>query len=235
MKIIKSLFQRKISKKEVEVIERNLINELSIFDQNFEKFYNYNLSQVSNIYFSFKPKGISIMREFKNQEKYNSLRQKNNEIQNIEGVKFFNKKTQKFEDVKISFSSYLLKFIEYPNPERFHDILDINKIQIENFIMKSIKLQNPDKEIVEKILAKASKMDLNKLDLESCFEIEFNDKYYYTIIDFETGEYVAVDKTKNVYYLNHNSLEKIRKINDNVFNFLENFNGKKEELLKSLE
>lgn len=235
MKNFKSLFQSKISVKEIEILEKKLIHKLSCFDQNFEIFYNYKKSKLSNIFFSFKPKGISIMREYENEEAYKLLKQKNNEIQNIKGVKIFNKKSKQFENVNLSFSNYLLKFIQNDSPENFHKIFDINKIQIEEYSIEKIKIQNPEKEIVLKILTPISNEELNKLDLENCIEIEFESNLYYTIIDFENGDYIAINYAKNVYYLNHNLTQFFLKIDDDASNFIASYNGNKKTLSKILE
>ena len=101
--------------------------------------------------------------------------------------------------------------------------------------VEKIPIQNPDYEMARKILKITDSEYLEKLDLEGCFEIEFKDKFYYTILDFEDGNYIAVDKKGYIYFLNHNADIRIRKINNNIIEFMSLFNGNKAELLNKLE
>jgi len=71
---------------------------------------------------------------------------------------------------------------------------------------------------------------IKRLDLESCFEIEFFNNKYYTILDFENGNYIAVNIKGQIFYLNHDSDIKINKTFENISEFLENYNVDKIEL-----
>jgi len=77
--------------------------------------------------------------------------------------------------------------------------------------------------------------DMAKLDLENCFEIEFENHKLYTIIDFEDGNYVAINKKSQLYFLNHDSEIRIKKIGENIDAFLNDFNGDKVMLQREIE
>ncbi|MCC2591756.1 hypothetical protein [Chryseobacterium sp. MFBS3-17] len=232
---MKTLFQKKISIRQVKEIEKHLIENLNKFDENFAFVYSKKISEITNIYFTINPKGISLMREIKDKNGYTQIRKSFNEILNINGIKFFNNKTKSFENIPCSFANYNLNFIGTENPEKFHKVYDINKIQIEKLDIKSIAIQNPDKVIVEKILQSFDMKDKRKLELEFCFEIEFENDKYYTVLNFENGNYIAIDRKANVYYLNHDSEIRIRKISEDISEFISHFDGNKLELEKTLE
>jgi len=232
---MKALFLNKISVKQIKEIEKNLIEKLNQFDENFELVYAKKISEITNIYFPVNPKGISIMREIKDQKAYIQIQRSFNQILNINGIKFFNKKTKLFENIPCSFSNYQLEFIKCENPEKIHKTFDINKIQIEKLDISKIEIVNPDKKIVEKILKNIDEKEKANLDLEYCFEIEFENKKYYTILDFENGNYIAIDSKTKIYFLNHDAEIRIRKINENISEFIAQFNGNKLELEKKLE
>jgi|GEM_PF-2986523 len=226
---IKTLFQSEISINQIKKIEKNLIGKLSEYDENFGIINEKRISEISNIYFSFNPKGISLMRELKNQNSYNQLQKFSRQIFNINGIEFYNIKSKLFQNIPCSFSHYQLKFIEFESPEKFYKTFDINNIRLCNLSIEKVNIVNPDKEIVEKIL-NINDNQIKILDLESCFEIEFLNNKYYTIVDFENGNYIAVNTKGQIFYLNHVSDIKINKIFENISEFLENYDVSKIEL-----
>ena len=232
---MKALFKIKISVKDIKQIEKNLAEKLDLYDKNYGFILTKNISKITNVYFTFEPKGLSFMREIIDVKEYQKLKQKNRELQKIKGIKFYNKKEKQFESIIVTFSNYQLKFIYSENPERFHKTYDINKITMDNLNVEKTPLKNPDYETAKKILKITGIENFEKLDLEDCFEIEFKDNFYYTILDFEDGNYIAVDKKGFIYFLNHDANIRIRKINENIFDFLSEYNGNKLELSNKLE
>ena len=232
---MKALFQNKISLKQVKEIEKEIVKRLKNYDDSFEIIYQKDISKITNIYFSFKPKGISLIREIKKEKEYLELKKTFNQILNINGIEFYNKKTKTFENIPCSFSNYQLNFIEFENPEKFHKIFDIDKIIVRNLKIQKTPIVNPDKQIVEKILNIQNEKEMEKLNLEYCFEIEFENDKFYTILDFEDGNYIATDKKGKIYFINHNIDIKIKKIHDNLDQFLSEYDGNKFEFENKLE
>ena len=122
--------------------------------------------------------------------------------------------------------------IEVSNPKRFHRIYDLSKIKVEAIEIKHIKLVNPEKAIVLKLIGKTEQEKLDQLDLENTFEIELNGKSFFTILDMEDGNYIAIDKTRKVYRLNHDHAQAAKIISESISEFLKTYNGQKEELEK---
>jgi hypothetical protein len=84
--------------------------------------------------------------------------------------------------------------------------------------------------IVSKILSSLNKQQLELLDIENTFEIEIDEKFYYTIIDMENGNYIAVDKKGKIFRLNHEANEAAKEIFKNAYDFLNIYNGVKSDL-----
>ena len=91
-------------------------------------------------------------------------------------------------------------------------------------------MENPDQKTAEKILKSLTNEQIELLELEYTFEIELDEKLFYTILDMEDGNYVAVDKKGKVYRLNHDHTEKVKLIADKPTDFFKIYNGEKSEL-----
>lgn len=68
------------------------------------------------------------------------------------------------------------------------------------------------------------------LDLEDAFKIEIDEKFYYPILDLESGNYIAVNKKGKVYRLNHDHSEIVKEIFKNPQDFLNSYKGVKSDL-----
>jgi hypothetical protein len=91
-------------------------------------------------------------------------------------------------------------------------------------------MENPDQKTAEKILKSLTKEQIELLELDYTFEIEFDEKLFYTILDMEDGNYIAVDKKGKVYRLNHDHKEMVKLIADKPTEFFKIYNGEKSEL-----
>ena len=91
-------------------------------------------------------------------------------------------------------------------------------------------MENPDQKIAEKALKSLTKEQIGLLELEYTFEIELDEKLFYTILDMEDGNYIAVDKKGKIYRLNHDHEERVKLIANKPVDFFEIYNGKKSEL-----
>ena len=229
---MKSLFQNKISVNKIKEFEKLVVEKLKFFNPNFEDYFLNKFTEIDKIYFA--KNGISISRIILDNQKYQQIKKENNFILNFYGIKFLNKKTKNYDQIPLSFSNYQLNFIEVQNAATFHKNYDFESIKIDNIDCKKVALSNPDKIIAEKIL-NLTEEEKSKLDLDSCFEIEFENNFYYTVLDFEDGNYLAVDKNSNVYLLNHNADQQIKKVDNDAKSFFVNYDGNRSKLLNQLE
>lgn len=145
-------------------------------------------------------------------------------------MSILNRKTNNYQPIKLHFQSDGLTKIEVENPKYFHTIFDLNQIQKGVIELEHLKMENQEKKSIEKILKSLTPDQIDLLELDYTFEIEFDKKLYYTILDMEDGNYIAVDKQGKIFRLNHNNKEMIKLIAEKPTDFFNIFNGQKSEL-----
>lgn len=221
-----SIFNFKPTKIQIEIFERNVAEILKIDFPEIKEALELSTKTYS-VQFSKKPSGICLSRA-NNQEILQA--QKSNF--DLYGLKVFNKKRKAYEDITLFFSDNLLTLIEIENPVRFHKTYDYNKLHIGELKIKPISFENPDITITRDILKNVSKDKLKRLDIVDAIEIQCNENVYYTILDMENGNYIAVDKNEKVYRLDHEHIEKVKKISNNIDDFFDLYNGSKSKLIE---
>ena len=227
-----SIFNRNIKKKHIEQFEQKIAGLLIDKFPQFQQVID--LSKIYGISFTQVPKGIYISRGY-SPDAYNEIQRNHRTHFNLNGIYVYNLKKQMFIPLKLNYSFDSLTSIEIDDPERFHKNFDLEKLQVTNIDIEELTIENPDKEIVEKICKGLTKDQIRTLELEDTFEIEFDDKLYYTILDMEDGNYIAVDKSGIVYRLNHDHEERIRKIANKLADLFKYYHGDKTELEQIIE
>lgn len=222
-----NIFNRKTKKKHVEQF-RLRVTELLATELPQIKTAN-GLSKVYGISFMSEPKGIYISCGY-NPKEFEIINRNHKTCFNLTGISVFNKRENLFEPINLYYQLDGLTRIEIDNPEYFHKTYDLNQIQKGKIELEHLKMENPDQKVAEKILNSLSKEQLDLLELDFTFEIEFDKKLFYTILDMEDGNYVAVDKKGKVYRLNHDHDEMAKLIADKPTDFFKIFNGQKSEL-----
>lgn len=223
-----NIFNRNTTKKHIKQFEIKIAGLLSDEFPQFKKVIG--LSEIHGIHFMEKPQRITLTGTY-SQKSYEEINRNHNTSFKLNGISVLERKTKKHIPIKLTYFQDSLSTIEVSNPKQFHRTYDLNNIKVGTIEIEPIKIQNPDKETVLKILKKDLEK-LNLLDIENTFEIEIGEKLYYTILDGEDGNYIAVDKQGKVYRLNHDHKERVKIISQNVSEFLEIYNGQKEELEK---
>lgn len=222
-----SIFNRKTNKKHVEQFCLKIAELLEPEIPQIKTAIG--LSKIYGINFIHEPEGIYISRGY-NPTDFEIINRNHKTCFNLTGVSVLNKKTNLFEPVKLYFQSDGLTRIEINNPEYFHKTFDLNQIEKGEIEIEHLELENPDQKTAVKILKSLSKEQIELLELDYTFEIEFDEKLFYTILDMEDGNYVAVDKTGKVYRLNHDHAEKVKLIADKPIDFFKIYKGQKSEL-----
>lgn len=221
-----SVFNFKPTKSQIEIFERNVAEILKIDLPEIKETLELS-SKMYSVHFSKKPSGICLSRAY-NQE-YLRMQKSNFDLY---GIKIFNKKRKEYEDITLFYSNNLLSLIEIEDPEKFHKTYDYTQLQIGEIKIKTISFENLDIKIARNILKNVSKDKLKQLDIEDAIEIVYNDNLYYTILDMENGNYIAVDKNEKVYRLNHEHTEKVKKISNNIDEFFDLYKGSKLNLIE---
>ena len=80
------------------------------------------------------------------------------------------------------------------------------------------------------LVSHLSKKQQSKLEMEDSFEIELEGKKYFTILDMEDGNYIAIDEEKKVYRLHHDSYEQSKMLAPTIKDFLDTYDGDKSTL-----
>ncbi|MCJ8288418.1 MAG: hypothetical protein HRT58_00185 [Crocinitomicaceae bacterium] len=192
------------------------------------------ISKLDGISFTHVPMGIYISRGYKS-EAYNEIQKNHRTHFNLFGLSAYHINKQSYIPLKLNYCFGSLTRIEVDEPEKFHKNFDLDNLQINEMKIEALPNENPNKKTVEKILKALTKEQKDSLELEDTFEIELDEKLYYTILDMENGNYVAVDKLGNVYRLNHDHKERIRKIASKPTEFFKLYKGDKNELEQLME
>lgn len=187
------------------------------------------ISNLSTIHFTVKPQGIYLSRSY-SPKVFEEIKRNHNTSFNLNGILVFEKKSKKYIPLKLYYFHNSLTSINVNDPKKFHRNFDLNNIKVEEIEIKHLKLQNPDKEIVLKILNKIDQEKLNLLDIENTFEIEIDEKLFYPILDLEDGNYIAIDMQEKIYLLNHDHKERVKKIAENPIEFFKVYSGQKSNL-----
>jgi hypothetical protein len=224
-----SIFSRKTKKRHIERFGLKIAELLESEMPQIKTVIG--LSKIYGISFMQEPKGIYISIGY-NPKEFEIINRNHKTCFNLYGISLFNKRKNLFEPVKLYYQSDGLTRIEIDNPEYFHKTFDLSQIQKGEIELEHLNMENPDHKIAERILQSLSKEQLDLLDLDFTFEIEFDEKLFYTILDMEDGNYVAIDKKGKVYRLNHDHEEMVKLITDNPTDFFKIYTGKKNEIEK---
>lgn len=223
------IFNQKTKQKNIEQFELKIAELLESELPQLKS--SIGMSKLYGINFTEKPKGIFITRGY-NPKQFEQINRNHKTNFNLTGISVWNRKTEKYEPVKLNYHYDSLTKIEIENPEYFHKTYDLNQLQKNEIKLEHLKIENPDRKIAEKALKTLSKEQLELLELEFTFEIELDEKLFYTILDMEDGNYIAVDKKSKIYRLNHDHKETVKLIAIKPTDFFDIYKGKKSDLEK---
>lgn len=227
-----NIFDFETKKKHIEQFENN-VSEMLINDfPEFKKVLK--ISKLYGINFTTKPEGIHLTKGYKPKD-FEELKKNYNIHFNLNGVYVFNNNLKTYIPIKLNYLNNALTNIEIDNPKKFHKNFNINNLKIEKLSIEKLSIENPEKEIVLKILEKVDAEKLNLLDLDNTFEIELNGKLYYTILDMEDGNYIAIDIQGKFYSLSHDRRIISKIISKNPIEFFELYSGVKNDLVKIMD
>jgi hypothetical protein len=224
-----NIFKKKTKQKHVEQLGLKIAN---LLEEDFPQLKKViGISKVYGISFMHNPDGIYVSRGY-NPDAYNEIMRNHRTHFNLKGISIVNRKTGEYKPLQQNYLNDNLKKLEIENPQSFHRIYDLDSIKIDKIQLDHLPIENPDKKIAEKALKSLTKEQKDLLELEDTFEIEVEEKLYYTILDMEDGNYIAVDEYGRIYRLNHDHIERIRKIANKPFDFFKFYSGQKSDLEK---
>ncbi|WP_136467767.1 hypothetical protein [Flagellimonas onchidii] len=227
-----NIFKRHTKVKHIKKFENNVVH---ILKKDFPNIYEVSklieLDTISTHYSNGIPSGITLLHRYVSNVAYETAMRNHRSHFFIDGITVWNKKSNDFQQIRLRFSNNIIQGIDVENPTKFHRNFDLNKVGKESIKIEDLPIgENPDKKIAEKILKSLTKEQIELLELEYTFEIEFEEKFFYTILDMEDGNYIATDKKGKIYRLNHDHQERVKLISNNPTAFFDIYNGQKNEL-----
>lgn len=226
-------FTKRKRKREIEKLERLLVDKLSPFQPNMADIYKE--AKLSTILTVTNPKSFIQLLHTINGPYYEKNRTKHKDYYVLNGVEIKRKNSNEFVEVPIEVNWDLVSRIDIDKPNDFWKYYETKTLRLSNLRRTDIQVSNEDEEKLKKILKTVDSEQIKKLEVEDTFEIELDDKKFYTIINMDDGNYIAVNSKRQVFRLNHDSNDQVRLINKSVDNFLKEFSGEKKELEKHFE
>lgn len=204
-----NFFKRtKIENWEIDLL-RSVIMKLpeeysSLINQIEDKLLKGVLTNISDIpgyvAFTFNPKLL---------KKYD---EKNLQDYKLVGIEVYNDKSREFLSYEIYVSSGTISGYSLDRCKKYN--LNLNKIDISNFRKEFIK--ELDYNRIFNLLTEKERKLLNPSNVYSVF---LNKKEYFHIKDLEDGDFIGIDKEKNVYEIRHN-INSVKKINKKLLEIL---------------
>ena len=226
-------FTNRKRRKETIRLEGLLVDQLSLLQPNMSDIYKQ--AKLSTIVPVTTPQPFIQLLHTINGPYLEKNRKKHKDFYILTGIEIKKRDTDEFVEVPIEVTWDLVSRIIIDRPSDFWKYYAIETIRVNNLIRTELPVSNEDEEKLKKILKTVDPEQIKKLEIEDTFEIELNETKFYTILNMEDGNYIAINNKRQVYRLNHDSNEQVRLIDKSVDNFLKQFSGDKKELEKHFE
>lgn len=226
-------FTKRKQKREIEKLEGILVDKLSPFYPNIADIYKQ--AKLSTILPVTNPKPFIQLLHSINGPYYEKNRSKHKDYYVLNGIEIKRKSSDEFIEVPIEVNWDLVSRIDIDKPNDFWKYYETETLRVSNLRRTDIQVSNEYEDKLKKILKTVDSEQTKKLEVEDTFEIELDNKKFYTILNMEDGNYIAVNSKRQVFRLNHDSNDRVRLINKSVDNFLKEFSGDKKELEKHFE
>ena len=219
------------TKKEVERLEKTLLDKLSSHYPSMNEIYNN--SKLQSFAFSKQPPGITLQHSItadyydKNKKKHGNFK--------IDGFEIKKRSTNEFVKLTLTVTTDLIQTIEIDGPENFWKNYEIDQVKADKLQRTELILKNEDADKLMRVLKNIGKALKDKIEIDDTFEIKLEDKTFYTILDMEDGNYIGVNSKGEVFRLLHDSYEQAVMINKSISSFLITYSGNKDDLIKHFE
>ena len=227
-------FKRRKFKKDVQRLERELVTALGIhfpsLAENHEHWIRSNALMLSK-----DQKFIHLLHMTYDPDYQEKNRVRHRKNYKIHGVEIFDKRSNKPVSLSLTVYNNLIQHIYLPFDKDISKEFDLTRIVANNPQIEVIELENPAEKTLRNILNGLSDEQLQLIELEHTFEIDLDSKLYYTIFDMEDGNYIAIDKTGQVYRLIHNHDQPVKKIADSAETLLFTYSGDKNDFKKYMD
>ncbi len=223
--------KRQRLKKDVLSFENNLIDILAPhFPDLAENHKHWPLSYVR--LHENGEKMFELFHQTKDNAYFEKNRTRLNKHFKINGLELIHKQSKKYRPFQLTIYSNNIHFIHLPFEKNYTKEFDLTSIRVNNLTTEVLNFENPNEKTLKRVLKELTDEQLKLLEIEDSFEIDLNGQFYYTILDMEDGNYIAVDKKGKVYRLIHDHENPARKIATSVQELLITYSGNKKELVR---
>jgi hypothetical protein len=229
--MISWLRKRRI-KKELSRFEKLLTNKLGEYYPSMIDIHKN--SKLQFFYFTDKPSGITLLYSI-NGDYFNRNKKKHNVNFKVDGLEIKRKAKNEYAKFSVTVTSDLIATIDIDDSKNFWKDYDTDQLKTDDLKRTELVFGNEDEKKLLKILKSVDETLKKKVEIEDTFEIELDDKKFFTLLDMEDGNYIGVNSKGQVFRLLHDSNEQARLINGSVKDFLTTFSGDKNDLAKYFE
>ena len=225
-------FKKRKLKKTIESLEDKLISLLGVhFSDLAENHEQWNLTGA--MLMGENQEIIQLLHMTTNTDYVAKHKVRNRKDFKIEGVEILNRKSNEYEPLKIHVYENLIQHVFLRHEKDILKEYDFGRVRVINPTAEKLIAENPDEVIVKQILARLSKRKLKQIDFTETFEINLEDKIYYSVFDLEEGNYIVIDKQGSVFRLLHDDHgNPIKRIAENLDEILKTYSGDKKDLEK---
>lgn len=150
----------------------------------------------------------------------------------ISGLQIFSNLTKQFEDIEILIHDNLVSGVKIGNSQYQLSEFDLGKINNDGVTKSAFTFPPSHIDIFYDSLDQEIK---NKLNPDNLFDIDFNNRTFYSFCDLEGGNYLAVDKNLKVYSLVHDANPMVTSIKVSFRDILSEIANNKFDKEKHLE
>jgi hypothetical protein len=127
----------------------------------------------------------------------------------ISGIEVFSKLQRKRLEAEILINNNLIVGLKIS--KALYELADLDILQIDGQNVNKSVFDFPKSEL-DKFVDSLDVEIKNRLNMDNFFDIDYDNRTFYTFYDLEDGNYLAVDKNKSVYSLVHDARPMVKKM-----------------------
>jgi hypothetical protein len=224
-------FKNRHLKRDSEILEKNILKNLAnTFPDLIENHRNWILRHVIR-----GNDHLQLQHSTRDVEYFEANRKRFNKHYKIKGLEILNKNSNSYVPltVDIYFDSIQIIYIAFS--KSLNDEYDLSNVRVSALTSEPLKVDDSEQKTLLRILKNIHEDIKEKIEVDDTFEIELDEKKYYTIFDMEDGNYLAVDSKGRVYRLIHDHEIPAKMIFENVNELMKEFNDDKINFVKYLD
>lgn len=151
---------------------------------------------AEGILYNFKRTDLHYTKFSLKTDLLNKYENKKSKCFEIRGIRVFDIALQIYTEISIDIAYDLL--LGYSSPQANELIPDTNKIDVKKYWLKRF-----DNEEFEEIKSMFNKDEVKLINANDVYKVELNNNIYYHLKDLQDGDFIGIDKTKNIFKITH--------------------------------